>query len=253
MERVGLAPPGSGSQQFPGNVASAGGGTMLPAPIKRLPGVQSALMTATWMQFRYFDWRHRVQTTGEVLIPEMDTVTKDTAHAGFYYPSHPRSGRRILSLLPIENHSEYTFIDLGSGKGLMLLLAAEHPYRAVRGVEFSRKLHAVASQNITSYRNPRQKCFDVESVNVDAREYEFPLTPLVVYLFNPFRHELLRQVLKNLDDSIAAHPRDVLVVYLNPLDAYLFETLEHIKEVPLQLVEGSRVYRSIIPGRAGAR
>lgn len=226
---------------------------MLPEPIKKLPGVQSALLTATWMQFRYFDWRHRVQTTGRLLVPEMDTVTTDTALAGFYLPSHPRSGRRILSLLPIETHADYTFIDLGSGKGLMLLLAAEYPYRAVRGVEFSRKLHAIASQNVASYRNPRQRCFDVASVNVDARDYEFPLTPLVVYLFNPFRHELLGQVLKNLDASVAAAPRDVLVVYLNPLDAYLFEKLEHFKEIPLQLVEGCRVYRSVLPGRTGAR
>ena len=106
---------------------------MLPEPIKRLPGVQSALLTATWVQFRYFDWRHGVHTTGDLLVPEMDAVTQDTALAGFYHPSHPRSGRRILSLLPIEDHSRYTFIDMGSGKGLMLLLAAEHPYKAVRG------------------------------------------------------------------------------------------------------------------------
>ena len=39
---------------------------MLPEPIKRLPGVQSALLTATWVQFRYFDWRHGVHTTGAV-------------------------------------------------------------------------------------------------------------------------------------------------------------------------------------------
>ena len=221
---------------------------MLPEPIKRLPGVHSALMTATWVQFRYFDWRHGVKTTGDLLVPEMDAVTQDTALAGFYHPSHPRSGRRILSLLPIEDHSRYTFIDLGSGKGLMLLLAAEHRFKAVRGVEFSRKLHAVATDNIASYTNPRQRCFDVESVNVDARDYEFPSTPLVIYLFNPFRHELLGQVLKNLDASVAANPRDVLVVYLNPLDAYLFERLEHIKETPLHPVEGSRVYRSTVPG-----
>jgi len=226
---------------------------MLPEPIKKLPGVQSALLTASWVQFRYFDWRHHVRTTGELMVPEMDAVTSDTALAGFYYPSHPRSGRRILSLLPIENHADYTFIDLGSGKGLMLLLAAEYPYRAVRGVEFSRKLHAIAAQNVASYRNPRQRCFDVESVNVDAREYEFPLTPLVIYLFNPFRHELLGRVLEKLDASIAAAPRDVIVVYLNPLDAYLFERLQHIKETPMHLVEGSRVYRSVVPGGTGSR
>ena len=228
---------------------------MLPAPLKKLPGVYTALAAATWMQYRSFEWRHNVRTTGDMLVPDMDTVTTDTAFAGFYHPSHPRSARRILSRVPVTDHSQYTFIDLGSGKGLMLLLAAEYPYRAVRGVEFSRKLHDTATANIASYRNPAQRCFDVASVNVDARDYEFPNTPLVLYLFNPFRHELLQRVLQNLDASIAAAPRDVLVVYMNPLDAYLFKEVRHLQEVPVQLVENCRVFRSIVPGvsAAGAR
>jgi hypothetical protein len=217
---------------------------MLPDSVKRLPGVQSALMTATWAQRRYFDWRHNVRTTGDMEVANMQAVTQDTAFAGFYHPSHPRSARRILCRLPIADHSQYTYIDLGSGKGLMLLLAAEYPYSAVRGVEFSRKLHDVADHNIAMYRNPRQRCFDVKSVNVDARDYEFPPTGLVIYLFNPFRHELLARVLENLDASLAASPRDALVVYMYPLDAYLFDKLRHLREVPVPIMEESRIYRS---------
>ena len=225
---------------------------MLPEPIKKLPGVHSALVTASWMQFRYFDWRHNVHTTGDMAVAEMDTVTSDTARTNHYHPSHPRSGRRILSQLPIEDHSQYTFIDLGSGKGLMLLLAAEYGYKAVRGVEFSRKLHDLAERNIESYRNPRQRCFDIASVNVDAREYQFPDTALVIYMYNPFRHELLAQVLRSLDASLAASPRDCLVVYMNPLDAYLFADVKQVTEVPINPVENSRVYRSVTSrNRAG--
>jgi SAM-dependent methyltransferase len=171
-------------------------------------------------------------------------VSDDTSLAGFYHPTHPLAARRMLARLPIDDHSKYTFVDLGSGKGLMLLLAAEHPYAAIRGVEFSRTLHEIAARNITTYRNPRQRCFDIASLNLDAREYEFPSTPLVVYLFNSFRHELLARVLLNLDASLGASPRDALVVYLNPLDAYLFDRLRHLEQMPLSLIDGSRVYRS---------
>jgi SAM-dependent methyltransferase len=225
---------------------------MLPETIKRLPGVQSALLRASWVQRRYFDWRHNVRTMGDVEVSDMDPVSDDTALAGFYHPTHPRAARRILSMLPVSDHSKYTFIDLGSGKGLMLLLAAEYPYAAIRGVEFSRKLHDVAAHNIATYRNPRQRCFEVQSVNIDARDYEFPATPLVVYLFNSFRHELLARVLHNLDASLGTSPRDALVVYLNPLDAYLFDRLQHIQQIPLQLVEGSRAYRSVYDSAGGS-
>lgn len=218
---------------------------MLPETIKKLPGVHSTLLGATWVQRRYFDWRYNVRTMGDVEVSDMDTVTDDTALAAFYHPTHPRAARRIFGMLPVGDHSKYTFIDLGSGKGLMLLLAAEYPYAAIRGVEFSRKLHEVAARNIATYRNPRQRCFEIESLNMDARDYVFPPTPLVVYLFNSFRHELLERVLRNLDASLAASPRDALVVYLNPLDAYLFDRLNHLKQIPLRLVEGSRVYQSV--------
>lgn len=217
---------------------------MLPETIKKLPGMQSALLTATWAQRRYFDWRHNVCTTGDLALAHLDAVSPVTTLSGHYHPSHPLAARRILAKLPAIDHSKYTFIDLGSGKGLMLLMAAEYPYAAIHGVEFSRKLHKVAERNIASYRNPRQRCFNLQSINVDAREYEFPRTPLVVYLFSPFRHELLERVLQNLDRSLEESPRDVLVVYLYALDVYLFDRMKHLKPYPLHLVSDSKVYRS---------
>ena len=218
---------------------------MLPDSIKKLPGVQSALLTATWAQRRYFDWRHNVRTTGDMGLAEMDAVSRDTSLSGEYHPIHPRAAGRILSQLPAIDHSKYTFIDLGSGKGLMLLMAAEYPYAEIHGVEFSRKLHDVAERNIANYRNPRQRCFNLKSFNVDAKDYAFPRTPLVVYIFNSFRHELLRQVLQNLDRSLEEVPRDVLIVYMHPLDAYLFDTMKHVRPLPVHPVADSKVYRSV--------
>jgi SAM-dependent methyltransferase len=224
---------------------------MLPDVIKKLPGVDSALLTATWVQRRYFDWRHGVETMGDMELAEMDAVTPDLTLTNPYHPCHPRAARRILGSIPIEDHSRYTFIDLGSGKGLMLLLAAEYPYAAVRGVEFSRKLNEIASANIRRYRNPRQQCFDVASVNVDAREYEFPQTPLVVYVFNSFRHQLLAQVVRRLETSLAAAPRDVVVVYMYPLDHYVFDQSPQLTLIPSPFLTNTRVYRSIGVPRSG--
>jgi SAM-dependent methyltransferase len=218
---------------------------VLPEVVRKLPGVDSALNTATWAQRRYFDWRHQVHTMGDMQLIDMDAVTDNLELSCLYHPSHPRAARRVLSSLPIPDHSAYTFIDLGSGKGLMLLLAAEYPYASVQGVEFSRKLHEVAAANIRTYRNPRQRCFNVASINLDAREYQFPATPLVVYIFNPFRHELLAQVVERLEASLDALPRDVLVVYLNALDGYIFDRSRWFAAMADSLVPNSRLYRSV--------
>ena len=52
---------------------------------------------------------------------------------------------------------------------------------------------------------------------MDAREFVFPDTPLVVYLFNPLPEAGLRRVVRNLEDSWKAAPRAVWILYHNAL------------------------------------
>ncbi len=48
------------------------------------------------------------------------------------------------------------FVDIGSGKGRVLIAAAEHPFLQVAGVEYSKELHEAALNNIRSAK--RIKC-----------------------------------------------------------------------------------------------
>jgi hypothetical protein len=57
----------------------------------------------------------------------------------------------------------------------------------------------------------------IESVLADAREFELPNEPLVLYLFNPLPERALSEVLERLEKSLAQTPRPVWVVYHNPL------------------------------------
>ena len=144
-------------------------------------------------------------------------------------PTALRAGRHILRDLPVSDFSHYTFIDMGSGKGRMLLLAAELPFRRIIGVEFASDLHALAVRNVKSYRNARQACFQLEPVNVDAMQYVFPIEPLLVYFFYPFHQSVMEPVIENLGRSLAEHPRDVIVVYHNPALSGIIEASEQLK------------------------
>lgn len=112
--------------------------------------------------------------------------------------------------------TDFTFIDLGSGKGRTLLMASDYPFRHIMGVEFLPALHQIAEENIHRYRSDSQKCFAIESVCSDATAFAFPPEPLIVYLFNPFAETGLRRALANLIGSLRQHPRSVFVLYLNP-------------------------------------
>jgi cyclopropane fatty-acyl-phospholipid synthase-like methyltransferase len=116
-------------------------------------------------------------------------------------------------------------VDVGSGKGRMLFVAAEYPFRRVIGVEFATDLHELAQANIARYRHAGQRCREIASVHADAAEFEFPEGNLVVYLFNPFGPEVMGRMLANLERSLEKHPRHVIVVMLWPEQSHLVEQM----------------------------
>jgi SAM-dependent methyltransferase len=160
-----------------------------------------------------YDWEYRVNTTS-------GTVGWHTRLLGLfhspYQPTDPALFREMMASLPIE-FDQFTFVDLGSGKGRTLLMASEYPFRRIVGVELIAELHRAAQQNIRDYRSPTQRCAQSESILADAREFELPPEPLVLYLFNPLPERALSEVLQRLEKSLARVPRPVWVVYHNPL------------------------------------
>ncbi|HUI84854.1 MAG TPA: class I SAM-dependent methyltransferase [Candidatus Binatia bacterium] len=157
-----------------------------------------------------FDFEYGVDTTWATV--SLRTRVREWLSGGQYQPSEPGLFREILDLLPIAVN-DFTFIDLGSGKGRTLLLASSYPFRRIIGIELLGELNAIALRNLARYRNDQQKCFVIESRAGDARDFEFPAEPTVLYLFNPFPRHVLREVLANLHRSQLATPQRVFVIY----------------------------------------
>src|SRR5882757_1238339 len=81
------------------------------------------------------------------------------------------------------------------------------------GVEFMPDLCQAAQKNISGYASDRQRCRQIEVTCMDARDFEFPAEPLVVYLFNPFSEPTFAAVLENLRKSVEQSPRLVYIAY----------------------------------------
>ena len=107
----------------------------------------------------------------------------------------------------------------------MLFLAAEFPFYRIEGVEFAVELHTKALKNIARRRRVRQKCDRIQSINIDAVDYDFPLRNLVIYLFNPFGGAVLGKVLYNLSATLKEHPRHLILVLTTPDSADVIEGL----------------------------
>jgi SAM-dependent methyltransferase len=164
----------------------------------------------------WFDTTRSVQTSGDAPAPTQSQVVGELSDSLTYAPVRVKNAHQALRDLPIDNFADYTFLDMGSGKGRMLFVAAEYPFKKVRGVEFSRDLHEMAGINIPRYRHRRQRCTDIQSIQANAAEFAFPNENLVLYIFNPFGPEVMSQMLTNLEQSIARYPRHVVVLLLWP-------------------------------------
>jgi SAM-dependent methyltransferase len=166
-----------------------------------------------------YDWDQGVNTTSAAVSWRNRLL--GVLHSP-YQPTEPALFRQMVDPLAIDK-SQYTFLDLGSGKGRTLLMASEFPFRRVLGVELLPELNQIAEENIRAFKSDQRKCETVESVCQDARIFEFPDEPLLIYLFNPFLESGLAQVVRNLEQSLQMFPRPVIVLYHNPLLANVLE------------------------------
>ena len=164
-----------------------------------------------------YDWEHRVNTTSG------SVAWRERLLGVFLSPYQPTDAapfREMMACLPID-FRQFTFIDLGSGKGRTLLMASEYPFRKIVGVEILPELHRAAEENIAADRNHQPLCTHVESICLDAREFVPPDEPLVLYLFNPLPELALRRAVARFEFS----RQPLWIVYHNPLlDAVLAES-----------------------------
>jgi SAM-dependent methyltransferase len=164
-----------------------------------------------------YDWEHHVDTTSAA-VGWRDRLL-GVFHSP-YQPTEPALFHEMLDALRQHlnpNWADFTFVDLGSGKGRTLLMAADYPFRRIVGVELLPSLHQIAQENLSRYKADSQKCFALETICGDATTFSLPEEPLVIYLFNPFPEAGLRRVVSNLEQTLRARPRPVYMLYHNPL------------------------------------
>jgi SAM-dependent methyltransferase len=153
--------------------------------------------------------------TGGAMEPATLGIADDARReqAILYLPSPARVTRWMLDHVGID-HRTFSLVDLGCGKGRVLLVASDYPFERIVGVEISPALCEVARANVVRYQPRSRRCRAVDVQNVDATAFEFPPTDLLLHLYHPFDPSLTSEVLSRLEQSVQARPRKVVVAYL---------------------------------------
>lgn len=166
-----------------------------------------------------FDQATGLDTGGFIPASQLNTSQPNDAHMGSYYGTPPSLAQAMLDRwletpdrLFVEN---YTFIDFGSGKGRVVLIASKLPFRKCIGVELNSELNAIAAQNFARWQQSGSARSSLEAVCQDALAFEFPPGPCLVYLFNPFPSHVLAQLVDRIAEAFADRPGQLDLLYVN--------------------------------------
>jgi CelD/BcsL family acetyltransferase involved in cellulose biosynthesis/SAM-dependent methyltransferase len=180
---------------------------------------------AAW-RGRWFDWRNSVDTDTRIAVADLPDIDARLArHAVHYEATSIPKFERAMDVVG-RRADGFTFVDLGSGKGRVLMLAARRAFQRVIGVEISQRLHAAAGANVAAFRRRTPRAAPIECLCADASGYELPEGDLLVFLYNPFDAALLVKARDRMLAACARSSRRLCVVYINPLHHTLFENDE---------------------------
>ena len=110
---------------------------------------------------------------------------------------------------------EKSLIDVGSGKGRVMVAAAHYGFKNITGVDFAKELCAAAERNINKIKTQ----FPDTTFNIyckDILNYSINADDKVFFLFNPFNKEIMETFLEKIDRSVKEYRRTIYFIYANP-------------------------------------
>ena len=165
---------------------------------------------------------------------QIQTAGRDEENADQYrYPYEPTPytvlERLANSGLIREND---VVLDYGCGKGRVDFFLSHQTKANTIGIEYDERIYRGAIENQKTFLS-RTK---TELLLARAELYEVPWSVNRCYFFNPFSVEILRKVMARILESYYENPRDVLLFFYYPSDAYItylmtVDELEYYDEI----------------------
>lgn len=176
---------------------------------------------------RIVDWYYHVETTKIAKLNVHDNKINY-----MYEPFPYRKVTHLFKCYPFEENDG--FIDIGCGKGRVLIEASLHGCRNIYGVDLCEELLACARVNMRECQK-KYPSINYQLLCMNAKNYVFSSDINKVFLYNPFNLKILIKVLKALMCSIEANPRKVTLFLGGPKG--ILKYMENIKKFRLIAIE----------------
>lgn len=133
------------------------------------------------------------------------------------------------------SRTDASYVDIGAGKGRMLILAAEKGYKNILGIEYVPSLAQIGIDNCEIALKDMK---DVKWANeaIDATTMKYPDTDLLVFLNNSFDRPMFDHWLNNLMKDLKDNPREMVLIYNHSICSHVLDStpgLERVEYSPL--------------------
>ena len=169
-----------------------------------------------------------------VVFPDFSKNLTNTISSSSHGDAHENKESSYFSILkafrqiPISS-TKIRLLDIGCGSGKSMVIGMKSNFLEVIGVDL----------DIESLEQGMSNCEQMKShgyktsflfINNDATSYSIPEGINLIYLFNPFGIETLKQVVENIETFVKKQQHVVYVVYMNPkyIDCFLEKGLFNI-------------------------
>ena len=161
-----------------------------------------------------FDWRHGTNTMRWVEVSDLGAAGANRRYSVRYQATKARPLWTLLNSLDLPRSGG--FVDFGSGKGRVLLMAALFGFSTICGIEFSPDLCECSRQNVEIFKRRSGVTTRIEVLLLDAALYPIQPDQAVFFMYNPFGDAVMTQVLANLRKSFEMARRQIWLIYNTP-------------------------------------
>lgn len=169
-----------------------------------------------------------------------------------YIGTQPSTVRNTLIKIP--NISNYTFVDIGCGKGRPLLVASEFPFKNIIGIEISSPLTKKALRNAEIIKKRFPNRTNISVLNENAASYNSPSDYLVIFFYHAFGRDLFKTFIANIERQLSNTIQHVFIIYVNPVNGDVIDEsknfirfmAEKIPYDPLEIGYGAGMHENVI-------
>lgn len=158
--------------------------------------------------------RYKIKTFSPVKLKHLTIENADISKSSPYEAVNYYILEKLLTAFR-KISAEASIVDLGCGKGRVMVVAAYFGFTKITGIDFAKELCEEATANMCKTQDIVPG-INWKVIHANVLDYIIQDDDSVFFMFNPFVEEILNAFLDKLEESCRLFPRKTWFLYASP-------------------------------------